>query len=149
MEEAGKAFGPMIQNMWATIGALANSFNEKYGNDALPIITEVQRESGAAMGKFAKGMLKSERLKGMGEMFGMLSVLGFDIKVEELSDDTLHFKLSKCPLCIENTSRELCEALMNSDIVMIGTIAGKEVDMEIPKSVAVGDEYCEVIFKTK
>ena len=149
MAESAKMFGPMMQHMYATMGALGKAFYEKYGDDALPIITEVMGETGAAGGKLAKGMLKGEGMKAMGEMFGMFSMLGFDFQMIEVSDDTLHFKSSKCPLCVEGTSRGLCEAMMSSDKQMISTIIGEEVDMEIPKSLAVGDEYCEVIFKTK
>jgi len=135
--------------MYATMGALGKVFYEKYGDDALPLIAKVMGESGVVGGKLVKGMLKGEGMKAMDELFGMFSMLGFDFEIVELSDDTLYFKSSKCPVCMGGTSKKLCEAMMNSDKVMISSIAGKEVEMEVPKSLAVGDEYCEVIFKVK
>ncbi len=76
-------------------------------------------------------------------------MMGVTPELVELSDEVLHFTMPHCPLCIEGTSKELCEALMAHDAKMTGTLLGQEVNMEIPKSVAVGDKECEVIFTSK
>ena len=149
MEEAAKAFAPIIKQMFSTIGALAKGFYEKYGDEALPVISEAYREYGLAMAEISKGMVQSEGMKAVGEVFGTFEMFDMGLEVLEVSDNTFSFKIAPCPLCLEGTSKELCEAMMTSDKKMVETIIGQEVEMEIPKAVAVGDEYCEVLFKKK
>jgi predicted hydrocarbon binding protein len=79
-------------------------------------------------------------------MFGMIEE---KMEIVKVSDDMLHFKVSTCPMCIQGTSQELCEAMMNTDKKMVSTLLGKEINIKIPKSVAAGDKYCEVIFSKK
>jgi hypothetical protein len=38
---------------------------------------------------------------------------------------------------------------MNTDKKMVSTLLGKEINIKVPKSVAAGDKYCEVIFSKK
>jgi predicted hydrocarbon binding protein len=148
LEEAAKMFGPMFMQMYATMGKLCNAFYEKFGDEALPIIAKISGESGAKQADMMKGMLRSKDMKGIGEMFKMWEMMGMKFEIVEVTEDKLHFKSPKCLLGIENTSRELCETMMTSDTAMMNTLLGKEVEMKILKSVAAGDEYCEVIFKT-
>jgi predicted hydrocarbon binding protein len=147
LEEAAKAFAPMIKQFFSTIGNMGKAFYEKYGDEALPVISEVMGKNGVAMGEMSKGMVQAEGMKAVGQLFGMFAMFDMGLDVVEVSDDTVHFKIAPCPLCIEGTSRELCEAMMTSDKKMVETLIGQEVEMEIPKAVAVGDEYCEVLFK--
>lgn len=88
-------------------------------------------------------------MKAIGELFKMFESMGIKMDMIELSDDVMHFKTSQCPVGVEGTSRELCEAIMSSDKSMVSTLLGEEVEMKIPKSVAEGDEHCEVIFSIK
>ena len=77
----------------------------------------------------------------MGSMMGMEMV--------ELSDDKMHFKMLSCPLGLEGTSRELCEAAMAVDEKRYSTFFGQGVEMKILRTVAAGDKQCEVIFAKK
>jgi predicted hydrocarbon binding protein len=135
--------------MYSTLGALSKEFYEKFGEDALPIISRISEDSGAKSGEMMKGMLKSQDMKSVAELFNMWEMMGMKMEVLEISDDTLRFKAPMCILGIENTSKELCEALMSSDKGMMSTLLGKEVNINIPVSLAAGDEYCEVVFTTK
>jgi predicted hydrocarbon binding protein len=150
MEEAAKAYGPMMKLMFMGMGALGKAFYKKYGKEAIPTITEVMNRGGVEHGKLMQQMTPTKDMKTAGEMFKMMGQM-MDMKMEviELSDDTFHFKVSQCPLGIEGTSKELCEALMTSDKKMLSTFLGKEVEMKIPKSVAAGDKECEVIYSIK
>lgn len=148
-KRVAKKFAPMIKFMFATIGALSKAFYEKYGDEALPTIAEVMGESGVEHAKIAQSMLKGNDMKAVGELFGMMEMFDFEVEVIELSDDTIRFKMAPCPMGLEGTSKELCEAMMTSDKKMIETIIGKEVDANILKSVAAGDEYCEAVMTIK
>lgn len=131
------------------MGALGKAFYEKYGDESLPVITESMSKCGLEAGKLAKSMLKGEGMESVGSLFGMMGQLVMEFEIIKFSDDTFHFKTTQCPVGIEGTSKGLCEALMSSDKTMIGAILGQEVKIEIPKTVATGDEYCEIIFTTK
>jgi len=136
--------------MFMGMGALSKAFYERYGKEAIPIITEVMNQGGVEYGKIMQQMTPARGMKAAGEMSKMMdSMMGMEMEIIELSDDVFHFKVSHCPLGIEGTSKELCEALMTSDKKMFSTFLGKEVEMKILKSVAAGDEKCEVIYSKK
>jgi len=150
MEQAAQASAAMMNQLFMGIGALSKAFYERYGKEALPIITEVSSQGGVASGKAMREMAPVKGMKAVGEQFKMMgSMMGMDMELIELTDDTFHFKVPKCPLGIEGTSKELCEALMTNDKKMIETLLGQDLEMKIPKSVAAGDKECEVIFSTK
>jgi ribosome-binding factor A len=95
-------------------------------------------------------MTPARDTKAAAESFKMMdSLTEMATETVEVSDDTFHFKVSKCPLGIEGTSKKLCEALMTNDKEMMSTFLGKEVNMKILKSVAVGDNECEVVYSVK
>ena len=149
MEAAMKQFTPMMQGMYKTMGALAKAFYEKYGADALPIITSVMEEAGVENGKLAKNMIPGEGMKAVGNLFQMMIQMMEGGEILEITDDKLRFKTSLCPMGIEGTSRELCEALMTSDHAMVRTMLGQDIETTITDSVAAGDDRCEVIFAIK
>jgi predicted hydrocarbon binding protein len=150
MEEAAKAYASMVKLMFMGMGALSRAFYEKYGKEALPIITEVASQGGVEYGKVMQQMTPAKGMKAVGELFKMMgSMMGGEMEVIELSDDTFHFKVSPCPVGIEGTSKELCEAMMTSEKKMMSIFLGQEVEMRIPKSIAAGDEKCEIIYSIK
>ena len=71
------------------------------------------------------------------------------VKPIESSNNTFHFKITRCPYGLEKTSKELCEAMMVADKKMVSTLLGQEVEMKIAQSLAAGDKNCEVIFSKK
>jgi len=147
LEEAGKSMMKMMYNM---VGDLCSAFYKKYGKDALPIIAKVSAKYGAPYAKIVQQMMPVKSMKDIGEMYKMMTaMMGEEMEIVKLSDDVIHFKMSHCPMCIEGTSQELCEAMMNSDKKMVSTLLGKEISIKVPKSVAAGDKYCEVIFSKK
>ena len=150
MEQAAQSFGPMMGLMFEGLGAMSRAFYEKCGEEALPIIAEGARKSGARQAEIMQKMMPVKSMKDIGEMFKMMGgMMGMGMEIVELSDSKLHFKAPKCMLGIEGTSKGLCEAMMNSDKNMMSTLLGREVEMKIPKSVAAGDKECEVIFSSK
>ena len=150
MEQATQAFGPMMRSMFEGLGAMSRAFYEKCGDEALPIIAEGARKSGVRQAEMMQRMMPVKSLKDIGGMFKMMgAAVGMDMEIMESSDDTLHFKTPKCLLGIEGTSKGLCEAMMNSDKSMMSTLLGRDVQMNVLKSVAGGDKECEVIFSSK
>jgi len=150
LEQAVRAAGAMLQSMMLGIGALSKGFYEKYRKEALPIITDVMSRRGAEIGKLMQQNMPVKDMNDIAERFKMMEpMMGLAMEVVESSDDAFHVKMSRCPLGIEGTNRELCEALMSNDVNMVGSALGQEVEMKIIKSVAVGDKACEIIFSKK
>jgi predicted hydrocarbon binding protein len=150
MEEAAKSFGPMIKLMYNMVGDLGSAFYKKYGKDALPTIAAVSAKYGAPYAKIVQKMMPVKNMKDVGELYTMMfGMIEEKMEIVKVSDDMLHFKVSTCPMCIQGTSQELCEAMMNTDKKMVSTLLGQQINIKIPKSVAAGDKYCEVIFSKK
>jgi len=148
-KKIAKRFAPMMKHMYLTMGAFSKAFYEKYGKDALPIIAEVMGESGVEGAKIAQGMLKGKGMNAVRELFGMMEMMDIPMEIIGSTDEMIHIKGAVCPMGLEGTSKELCEAMMTSDKKMVSTIVGQEVETKILKSKAAGDECCEVIFSKK
>jgi len=150
MKRVGKGFAPMMKHMHRTQGAAAKAVYEKYGEEALPIIAEVAGESGVGSAQIMQGMMPIKGMKDIGELFKMMdSMMEMGMEIIELSDNAIHFRVSQCVLGLGGTSKELCEAMMSSDKKMMSTLLGQEVETKILKSIAAGDEQCEVVFSKK
>lgn len=149
MEESAQ-MAPMMEDLLARFGALGKAFYDKYGKEALPLIAEVMGKGGVDS---AQVMLKMMPIKGMkeaGQLFVKVGApMDTGMEIIELTDDTFHFKLSRCLFCLDGAGQELCEAMMASDARMMSTVLGQEMKMDIVKSVAAGDGMCEVIFSKK
>jgi len=148
-KKIAKRFAPTMMAMYKTMGALCKAFYEKYGDEAIPIITEVMGKAGVEHAKIAQEMVRGKDMKAVGELFKMMLEMFEMGEITELSDDVLRFKSPLCPMGIEGTTKELCEAMMTNDKMMVSTLLGEEVDTKITQSVAAGDKYCEVIFSKK
>ena len=145
MEETAK-FAPIMQLAMKGSGAFAKAFYQRYGKEALPIISGVMSQNGVEWGTMAQQMVPAKGMMAYAESLKLISsIMGMEVEVVELSDDKLHFKGSKCPLGIEGTSRELCEAMMDFDKSWMGTFLEQEGQINVLKCVAAGDEICEVI----
>ena len=150
MEEAAKSVGPMMKLMYNMIGDLSSAFYKKYGKDALSTISAVATKYGEPNAKLVQQMMPIKNMKDVAEMYKMMfGMIGEKFDIVKVSDDTLHFKVSTCPMCIQGTSKELCEAMMQTDKKMVSTLLGHQINIGILKSVAAGDKYCEVIFSKK
>jgi predicted hydrocarbon binding protein len=149
MEEATQ-LAHMMEDLLARLGALGKAFYDRFGKEALPVIVEVMNKSGVDTAKVMQKTMPVKGMKDAGQLFVKMGAsIDTGMEVIELSDDTFHFKLSRCLFCLEGAGQELCEAMMASDAKMMDTILGQELEMKIVKSVAAGDKICEVIFSKK
>ncbi len=126
-------------------GLLIKAFYKKFGKEALPIIKEVLKLQGTALGLKIMSKLPDTNLSTVAKAFSK----SFDpalVKVIEISDTKFQIQGSKCPFGLENTSRELCEAVMEIDREYFFTATKGKTKLEILKSVASGDEFCDTIY---
>ena len=136
------------QNAIEAQGMLIKAFYKKFGDDALPVIAEICKKQGRALGLKIKKKVPDNRLTTVANAFSK-SYNPEDIKVVEVSDIIFHIQGSKCPFGLENTSRALCEAVMEIDAEYFRTAVSKDIKLNIIKTVAAGDKFCDTIYTIK
>ena len=67
----------------------------------------------------------------------------------ELTEKRIRVRSERCALGLAGAGRPICEAMMNMDIGIFEAATGIEIDLSILKTVADGDEYCDVAFALK
>jgi predicted hydrocarbon binding protein len=131
-------------------GALCKAFYQKFGKEALPLLTGVMSNVGNEWGKMMQKSLPVKSMMAIAEQTKLMgSMMGLGTEMLEVSNDKLHFKMSKCPFGFEGTKKDLCEAAMIIDEEKISIFLGQRVDMKIIKTVAAGDKQCEIVFSKK
>ena len=126
-------------------GLLIKAFYEKFGKEALPLIAEVCKKQGHALGLKIKQKVTDNRLSTVANAFSK-SYNPDDINVVEISDIKFQIQGTKCPFGLENTSRELCEAVMEIDAEYFRTAVSMDLKLKVIKTVAAGDKYCDTIY---
>jgi hypothetical protein len=132
------------RNHKGAIGALSIAFFSKYGEEALPVISDVLNSHVP----YTSPQIRELHGKGMKGFAGLLSA--FDVAVKASTDEVVHFVTGGvCQFGFYDTDRRLCEAMMIFDKKLVETIVGQGVDMEILRTVSSGDKCCEVKFSIK
>jgi predicted hydrocarbon binding protein len=148
MQDTTKGLISLTMFSFLSEGALWEAFYQKYGKEALPVINGVMSRAGVEWGKLMQQSLPVKSLKSVAEQQKMMgSLMGMELL--DVSDDSMHFKMLRCPMGLEGTSRELCEAVMAVDENRYCTFWGQGVDMKVLQTVAAGDRQCEVVFAKK
>ena len=127
-------------------GLLIRAFYKKFGKEALPIIKDICGKQGRALGLKIKNKLTNNKLSTVANAFTKSFDPNF-IKIISVSDEKFQIQGTRCPFGIENTSKELCEAVMNIDHEYFRTAVDNKIKLKINKTVAAGDSYCDTIYK--
>ncbi|MBD3195816.1 MAG: hypothetical protein GF317_12215 [Candidatus Lokiarchaeota archaeon] len=136
------------QNPIEAQGMLIKAFYEKFGKEALPIIRNICSKQGKSLGLKIKSKLSDTTLSSVAEAFSK----SFDpesIKIISISDSEFQIQGIKCPFGLENTSRELCEAVMEIDHEYFRTAVNENIQLDIIKTIANGDSCCDTIYRLK
>ncbi|MHA1276436.1 MAG: L-2-amino-thiazoline-4-carboxylic acid hydrolase [Candidatus Helarchaeota archaeon] len=126
-------------------GLLIKAVYKKYGKDVLPLIRDVLNRQGKALGLKIMRKLPNNNLSTIASAFSKSFDPAF-VKVISLSDEKFHIQGTKCPFGLENTTRELCEAVMEIDREYFYTATNGRTKLEILKTVAEGDSLCDTIY---
>ena len=126
-------------------GLLIKEIYQKFGKDALPIIRDVCGKQGQALGIKIRSKVPDNKLSTIAEAFAA----SFDPKnaqVISVSDERFQIQGTRCPFGLENSSRELCEAVMAIDLEYFRSAVSDQIKLEITKTVAAGDNCCDTIY---
>jgi hypothetical protein len=126
-------------------GLLIKAFHEKCGSDALPSINDILGRQGRALGLKAGSKLADKRLSTVAAAFAK----NFDpatVNVVFLSDEKFQIQGTKCPFGLEDTSRELCEAVMAIDREYFAAATDGRTTLTILQTRAAGDPVCDTVY---
>lgn len=143
-----KTTEPLPQNATEAQGLLIKAFHAKCGGESLPVIDDILGRQGRALGLKAAGKLTNNRLSTIAAAF----TKNFDpstINVVALSDEKFHIQGAKCPFGLENTSRELCEAVMAIDREYFAAATDGRTTLTILQTRAAGDPICDTVYTTQ
>jgi hypothetical protein len=129
-------------------GKLIKAFYEKFGKEVLPIIKDVLKKQGCSLGLKIKKKVSNNRLSIVAEAFSKSFDMN-NVKIIEISDKKFQIQGTKCPFGLENTSRELCEAVMEIDAEYFRTAVSEKIQMKIIKTLAEGDPFCDTLYELK
>lgn len=127
-------------------GLLIKAIYERFGKESLQIIQDVCAKQGCSLGMKIKGKLPDNRLSTVAAAF----TKSFDpdfVNVISVSDKKFHVQGTMCPFGLENTSRELCEAVMSIDREYFRTAVSKGISLKIVKTLAAGDACCDTVYE--
>jgi predicted ArsR family transcriptional regulator len=145
---SGKTADQLPKNATEAQGLLIKAFYEKCGDEILPIIDNILGRQGKALGLKVRNKLHDCQLSTIAAAF----IKNFDpttVEVISISDEKFHIRGTKCPFGLENTSRQLCEAVMAIDRELFSVATDAKTKMEITKTRAAGDQTCETIYTAK
>jgi len=138
-----------LDNPVAVVGELAKRLHARYGDDILPVFSEVLREYGHHIGvKLAKGMAGLDFTERVIRWLDMFLRTGQAVIVRQ-DDLGVVVKGYHCPFNLEAGDRTLCKALMAIDAGLIGALAEGDSDLVIEKSLVEGDDCCLISFLRK
>jgi hypothetical protein len=129
-------------------GMLIKEFYKKFGKEALPIIKNVCRKQGRALGLKIMKKVPDNKLTTVAQAFSKSFNPNF-VKIVSNSDKIFHIQGTMCPFGLENTSRELCEAVMAIDDEYFREAVSDKIELKILKTVAAGDIHCDTIYTLK
>ncbi len=129
-------------------GLLIKAVYKKFGGEVLSIIKNVCRKQGQSLGLKVKKKLPKNNLTSVAKAFSKSFDQNF-VKIISISDERFQIQGTKCPFGLENTSRELCEAVMAIDHEYFREAVSDKIELKILKTVAEGDPYCDTVYEIK
>jgi predicted ArsR family transcriptional regulator len=145
---SGKTIDDLPKNATEAQGLLIKAFYEKCGDEILPVIDDILGRQGRSLGLKVRSKLPDCRLSTVAAAF----IKNFDpktVEVVSISDKKFHIRGTKCPFGLENTTRQLCEAVMAIDRELFSVATDGNTTMEITHTRAAGDPVCNTIFTSK
>ena len=132
------------------LALLSRMVYRKYGDEVLPLIGEVCSKLGGSIGNQMRRNLDSFDLKSVGNAFleGARQRKS-PVTLLELTEKRFRVRSERCGLGLADAGRPICETMMNMDRGIFEAATGEAIDLSILKTVAAGDECCDVAIALK
>jgi len=138
-----------VTNHMEVEGELCKLFYQKFGDEALPIVSSVFRRWGAYLGERRKEKLGGKLDFKAAVEAQMKPAMEREPKPEiiEFSDERVEIKIHLCPYRLKGGIKPLCEAMEEMDRAVIQSISKDNIETEIIESLANDDECCHAIYR--
>jgi len=132
-----------------TLGVLCSEFYNRYGEETAEILMRICHQRGLALGR---GLDKK------GEKSFENAVRTFEAASQKTKTPAKIISLEKnkaiiqgtvCPLGLRKRGRRICEIMMTLDQGMFEEASGNKIKFKINKTMAAGDDFCEVLFEVE
>lgn len=132
------------------IGVLCSEFLREYGEASRDLISRICYERGLALGKRLGSKMEDKSFENALRAFVRASEKSESPAVlVSLSEERAVLHGSACPLGLKNRGRPVCEAMMTMDQGILEGASNVKVGFRVVKSIAGGDENCEVVFEVQ
>jgi predicted hydrocarbon binding protein len=132
------------------LSLMSKLFYEQYGAEAIPIIREVWYKMGLASGARLKKHAHCD-FKTTADVFVERdSKLGYPDMRYEVSEQSYRSIAPaglECAVGLDNAGLPVCQAVMSLNQGQFEAVFGNKVDLEIVKSRAAGDDWCEIVLR--
>ena len=132
-------------NLQTLQGKLCVALYEKAGDEGLQIIEQIYGRYGYEVGLGLRKKWNPQDFSEASRQFEkMTNEAGLPSKVEIKGREAC-WTSYRCPLGLQNTYRQVCEAVMAMDREIFRALLGLEkgkIEIEIQKTVADGDDFC-------
>lgn len=133
-------------------GRLCAALYERLGSAVLPVIEAVYGQYGYEVGIGLRRKWDPENLaEAMNAFIAMTNAAGFPSEVT-MRGEMAHWTGRRCPFGLEDTRREVCEAMMAMDRALIRALLelpADRVELVIEQSLAAGDDCCRGTVRVK
>jgi len=131
-----------------TLGALCSEFLEQFEEKAEEIISLICHQRGLALGKMLAVNQENKSFENAIKAFVAASERSnAPAKLISLDKNRAALQGTVCPLGLKGRGRKICKTMMPMDQGILEEASGKKIKFMINKTVAAGDEYCEVTFE--
>ena len=131
-----------------TLGVLCSEFSEQFGAEGRKIISRICRQRGLVLGKILSAKQKEKSFESAINTFVAASEkTNAPTKLVTVEENRAILQGRGCPWGLKDRGRKICESMMAIDQGIVETASGRETKFRVDKSLATGDDYCEVIFE--
>jgi predicted hydrocarbon binding protein len=130
-----------------TIGVLCSEFYELFGEKAKETISRICYQRGLALGKRLPKKKDEDFKNAIQSFMAVIEKNKIPAKIVSLEKNKAIIQGTGCPLGLGGRGRRICEIMMTLDQGIIEEASGNKIRFSINKTIAAGDDFCEVIFE--
>lgn len=131
-----------------TFGVICSEFLQEFGEKSNNIITRICHQRGLAIGsKFAARLEIRSFENAVNAFVAASEKSSAPAKLVFLEKGKAEIHGTFCPMGLNGRGRMICEMMMNVDRGILEEASGEQIRFTVNKTIAEGDDHCEVIFE--
>ena len=129
-------------------GVICSEFLQEFGEKTNNIITRICHQRGLAIGnKFAARLKVRSFENAINAFIAASEKSSAPAKLVSLEKSKAELHGTACPMGLNGRGRTICEMMMNVDRGILEKASGEHIKFTVNKTIAEGDDHCQVIFE--